>query len=134
MRSFCKQLMEADAKTHSQTLDGEKKYVGGLHRVPPLVTCVIPWKRVTRNCDSQGFLDTERARPAESTKQGHRGSQRLKQKSQSLHGSVLGPLHICYGCGLDFFCGNSNSGSGVSLILLSVLQTFFLLLGSLAYP
>jgi hypothetical protein len=38
--------------------------------------------------------DTRRTWSIESTKPAHRASQRMKQQSQTLHGSGLGPLHI----------------------------------------
>lgn len=37
--------------------------------------------------------------------------QRLKRQSQSLHEAVLDPLHICYDCSAQGFCGTLNSGS-----------------------
>lgn len=40
------------------------------------------------------------------------GSQRLKQQSRSLYGSVLAPLHICYGCIAWCPSGTPNSASG----------------------
>ena len=42
----------------------------------------------------------------------HGGSQRLKQQPHSLHGSVLGPLHVCYSCVAWCFCETPNSGIG----------------------
>lgn len=67
--------------------------------------------------EARGLEDTGRARPVESTKF---SSQRLKWQSQSLHGSVVGPLHI--------FCGWSL---GALEGLLTVGRLFGLLLGPL---
>ena len=39
----------------------------------------------------------------------HSRSQRLKQQSCSLYGSVLGSLHICYRSLVWYFCGTPNS-------------------------
>lgn len=41
----------------------------------------------------------------------HWGSQKLNQQSGSLHGSELGPLHICYGNLAWSSCGTSKGGS-----------------------
>jgi hypothetical protein len=38
----------------------------------------------------------------------HRGSQRLKQQSWSLHWSVIGPLHTCRRCLAWSVCGLAN--------------------------
>lgn len=35
----------------------------------------------------------------------HKHSQKQKQQSESLYGSELGSLHICYGCGAWCSCG-----------------------------
>ena len=42
-----------------------------------------------------------------------------------LHGSVLGPLHICYSGVASCFYRTPNSGDGVSLTLLPALETSY---------
>lgn len=42
----------------------------------------------------------------------HGGSQRLKQQSWSLHGTMLNLLHICYGCWLEDLRGTPDNGTG----------------------
>lgn len=59
----------------------------------------------------------------------HRGSQRVKRQSQSLHGCELGGQHRCCGCVAWYAWGTSK---GVSLTRLPWLGTLFLLLGGLA--
>lgn len=59
----------------------------------------------------------------------HRGSQRLKWKSWSLHGSMLGPLLHAVA-----FMGLLIVEVGVSLTLLPTLNTTFLLLGCIVQP
>jgi hypothetical protein len=46
----------------------------------------------------------------------HRDSQRLKCEQQSVHGSTIGPLYICYDCWLDIW-GDPKLGVGISLSL-----------------
>lgn len=67
--------------------------------------------------------------PQNQLNQAHRGSQRLKQQSLSLHRSVLSHLQICCGYLLWGFCGLPNSGSGG--VYGFFLGTFFLLLSCL---
>lgn len=47
----------------------------------------------------------------------HRCWQRLKQQSQSLHWSVLGPLHTCCGCLAWGVCGLANDSHFFCLLL-----------------
>lgn len=56
----------------------------------------------------------------------HRGSQRLTQQSQSLHGSSAYTLQW-----YNLFCGTHNRGNGVFLTLSPALGTVFLVLGRL---
>ena len=79
--------------------------------------------------------------PEESTKglknqlsRAHRGSQRLKQQSQNLHGTALDPLRIYYVVGSVFWGGLLTMGLGLSLTLLPALGSLFLLLGCLVQP
>lgn len=58
----------------------------------------------------------------------HRGSQRLKLQSWSLHGSVLRPLHMLW----LFICGTPNVRIGLSLTLLPALGIPFLVLVTLS--
>lgn len=53
----------------------------------------------------------EKTRETQQTKLTKQGSQRLNQQSQSLLGSELGLLLICYGCTTWGFCVPTNSGS-----------------------
>jgi hypothetical protein len=77
-------LMGIDyAETHGQTLVG---FQGTLQ------------KRMRKNCKTQKVQGQEDNTAHRINKQGLCGSQILKLQSLSLHGSVLGPLHICCGC------------------------------------
>lgn len=51
----------------------------------------------------------------------HRSSQTLKRKSRSLHGAVLGPLHLCSGVLVLCSVGLLTVKKRVSLALLSAL-------------
>lgn len=53
----------------------------------------------------------------------HGGSQRLKQQLRSLHGSVLSPLHVCYGVGV---------WEGLLTVGLGHLRLFCLFLGTIS--
>jgi hypothetical protein len=50
---------------------------------------------------TRGIKDTTRTRPTEST------YPKSKVESESLYGSDLGPLNICYGCLSSVFSWNS---------------------------
>lgn len=54
-------------------------------------------------------------KPTESTNLGSRCSQRLNCKLGSLHGTNLGPLHICCNCIAWSSCGILTAGAGLSL-------------------
>lgn len=62
-------------------------------------------------------------RPQSQISRVYSGSQRLKQWTLTLFGSVLGPLFICYVCVTWWSWGTSNCGSRLSLTLLSDLGT-----------
>ena len=64
-----------------------------------------------RVAGTRGAKDTWRTWPQNQPRKDLRGSQRLKLHSGSLQVSVLGPLHICYGCAA-LGLWNSNSGRG----------------------
>lgn len=72
--------------------------------------------------------------PQNQLSRAHRGSQRWKQRSHSLHVSALGPLNIHYDCWLDVLGGLLTVKVGISLIFLPVWGTLFLLLGCLIQP
>ena len=59
----------------------------------------------------EGLLDskTQEYSPHNQLNMAPRDSQRPKQQVGSLHGSLLGPLHISCGCLSQNFCGTSNS-------------------------
>ena len=54
--------------------------------------------------------------------------------TQSLQGSELGPLHICYVCITGVLVGLLTVEQGLALTVLPVLGTLFLLLGCLIQP
>jgi hypothetical protein len=88
-----KQLVESDAETHSQTLDG----AWGI------------WKKKERTVGAKVGKDTIRTRLTESSDQ---DSQRLKKQSGNLCESDIGPLHTHFGCIAWCSCGTPNSGRG----------------------
>lgn len=66
--------------------------------------------------------DTMRTQSTESQGQGLTGG---LQRSGSLLGSDLDPLHICYCCIAWFSCGIPNSGTGGCLLLFYLLVISF---------
>lgn len=95
--------MGADVYSHSQTLGREKVQIGGLYWVPLLNLEELQRRRWGGTVGIEELKTPgEHALKNELTK-AHRGSKKLKCQSQSLHGSELGPLNICYGCGLMFW-------------------------------
>ena len=103
--------METVTETHSQTLGRGWR---------------ILWKRERKYCRSQW---------GQNHKESHRtniswsiGAQRLNQQPVSLHGSHIGPLHMCYRCEDWSSSGTSDSGSWGYLRLLLPGGTSLLLL------
>lgn len=64
---------------------------------------------------SRGVKDSRRTQYTNQLSKTHRGSQRLKWPSWSLHRSVLGPLYLFSLCFFVFFLTTPSNGSkGVS--------------------
>ena len=49
-----------------------------------------------RVVEAREVKETKRTWPQNQINRVHRVSQRLKQQSWNIHGSVLGPMHTCY--------------------------------------
>ena len=81
--------MGADAETHSQT----------------------PLKPHRSGVEREGLRTGEHSTQSQLSR-AHRRSQRLNEKTWTLYGTELIPLHIHYGCVDGHFCGTPNSGSG----------------------
>jgi hypothetical protein len=105
--------MGADTEAHSRALAGAPG---------------ILWRRRRNDGRTQrGQRHHENIFHKNHLNKAHRGSQRLKSQSRSLHGSALGPLHMCCGCWAWGVCVTLNSGSGVSLTLFTAFGNLFLL-------
>lgn len=108
-RGIIQQLMWADEGTHSQKLSRAR----------------APTKRRRRkNCRSQiGWEHPENTAYKNQLNRAHRGSQRLKGQTWT--------LHIPYGCAASCYCGTPNSGNRRICVSEScpLLGTLFLLLG-----
>ena len=85
--------MEADAKTHSQTLGGSQRI---MQRGGGKIVGAREIKDITK--------------PQNQLTWAHRDPQSLNQQPGSLHETDLHPLHICYSVAWSS-CGNPNSGS-----------------------
>ena len=72
------------------------------------------------------FEGTRRPQPAESTKQ---APWRFIETDMAITETVIGPLHVCYGCWLGVLGGFLALGEEVSLTLLPAPEAPFLLLG-----
>lgn len=80
---------ENRCRDHNQTCGGD------LHQAPPFGAQETLQKRQMEDSRSRGVEDTRRTRHGLQLSRAHRGSQTMKWPSQSLHGSALGPLHLC---------------------------------------
>jgi len=93
---------------------------------PPTMAWVLPYsliKNMTRTSGEHGLWNK--------LSRDHRGS--LKQQSSSLHGSVLGSLHICYGYWLGIFWDSWEWEEGMSMTLLPAPWTPFFFFLSLTW-
>ena len=57
------------------------------------------------DCRNQEGIRTSQEIPQNQLTLAHRGSQRLNHEPGSLHGTDLGPLHICNSCAAGSSCG-----------------------------
>lgn len=71
--------------------------------------------------------DNKRTRPFEPISQVQVNSQRQKQQTQGLNGSASGFLHMYYSFKLSIIIGLLNVRTNISLILVPVFRTLFLL-------
>ena len=129
---FIKQPMEEDAQTIRHHM--ERVWIRDLHLDHLLGDWRSLWKRGRKDCTSQrGRKTTGKHDKLNQLNKTHVPRVR-SNKHRGFHGSVPGPLHICY-CYIAWCsCWTPNSGNKKCLWLLPALGTLFLLLGCLTQP
>lgn len=69
-----------------------------------------PQKKWEKDCRSERVKESMRTQPTESNSRTCRELQRLKEQTQTMYWSGLGPLHMPQICSLVCFYGTPNSG------------------------
>jgi hypothetical protein len=80
-------------------------------------------KREMKDCRSQRTKTPGEYTLLKQLSRAYMGSQRVKCRACSLHGSAISPLPLCWGCLFDVSVGLLAVGTGVCLTLLPALFT-----------